>query len=70
MKHHFKAALKINILFNHHSKKKVFYQTRDATNPNVWGLTSLGLDLKLDLDLIWVQVWICSLDLGIGLDLV
>jgi hypothetical protein len=29
---------------------------RDATNPNVWGLTSLGLNLKLDLDLIWVRV--------------
>ncbi len=44
--------------------------SRDATNPKLWDLLSHGLDLTLDLDLVWIRVWICCQGFGFGLDLV
>jgi hypothetical protein len=37
---------------------------RDATNPKTWDLLSHGLDLNLDLDLVWTLVWICYQGFG------
>ena len=48
-----KNDLQVIVAFNQIHQTHKF---RGATNPKLWGLTSLGLDLKLDLDLIWVRV--------------
>jgi hypothetical protein len=39
---------------------------RDAINPKPWDLLSHGLDLNLDLDLVWTLVWICYQRFGFG----
>jgi len=55
----------INIYCNG-NENRTKRNSRDATNPKPWDLLSHGLDLNLDLDLVWTLVWICYQEFGFG----